>query len=269
MANKEFKPTSNVSRSEAYAMLMASVCMKPTTKNTDWQKNIWQAARTYGLTTRELADFAPNAPILTQELFALAAKTADWAEQTGGCNPRPAACLTEYNKTIKNAVIPIIVVPAPAVKQTPGTFVFLYDNATEEVYSYTLKVGEKISGIRTQFNTLVNKAVVAKDISIRDATDRVYTEIESISAGVTVTVHVTKPAPVAPAVAILPVIDLTLMAAFEPSIGTDTLTIFAYTLQIGGTAAGVREKYRKAFNVSDADMKKVSIHDASGAIFSE
>jgi S-layer homology domain len=113
-ANKEFRPQSNVSRAEAYAMLMSSVCLKQTAKDTDWQKNVWQSAKTYGLTTRDLAVFEPTKPILTQELFTLATRIADWAEKTGGCTPRANACLLDYVKTLKPAVITVSAVEKAA-----------------------------------------------------------------------------------------------------------------------------------------------------------
>lgn len=49
-------------------------------------------ARDYGFTSRTFATFDPDAPILRQELFVLMTRAADWAERTGGCEPKLAAC---------------------------------------------------------------------------------------------------------------------------------------------------------------------------------
>ena len=154
-ANKEFHPTSNVSRAEAYAMLMSSVCLKPTATNADWQKNIWQAAKTYGLTTRELSAFEPTKPVLTQELYVMASKVADWAEKTGGCTSRPQACLNYY--ALSHPAASIIEIPKtqPSTPDTsaqqPGTFAYLYSDDTYDIFSYIVKSGGIADGVRQAY----------------------------------------------------------------------------------------------------------------------
>lgn len=45
-ANIDFRPESDVSRSEAFAMIMSSVCLKPIGNDPNWQINTWLSART-------------------------------------------------------------------------------------------------------------------------------------------------------------------------------------------------------------------------------
>jgi len=102
-----FEPDRNVTRAEAYAMVMSSVCMLPKTEaitdtntgtstNTDtiktWQQRLFDRAKTDGLTSKTWSTFDPERPILRQELFLLASKVSDWAERTGGCDPKPEFC---------------------------------------------------------------------------------------------------------------------------------------------------------------------------------
>jgi len=96
-----FEPDRDVTRAEAYAMIMNSVCMtidtKDTTnttdtKNTDWRLSMYNRANQEGLTSKTWDTFEPNRSILRQELFLLASKASDWAERTGGCDPKPEYC---------------------------------------------------------------------------------------------------------------------------------------------------------------------------------
>ncbi|MEI6553783.1 MAG: S-layer homology domain-containing protein [bacterium] len=88
-----FEPDRDVTRSEAFAMIMNSVCMASTqTVQTDWEESLYHRAKEEGLTNKTWETFEPNRPILRQELFLLASKAADWAERTGGCDPKPAYC---------------------------------------------------------------------------------------------------------------------------------------------------------------------------------
>jgi hypothetical protein len=92
--NGQFARTMNrVTRSEAYAMIMASVCLRPRDIDPSlWQSALYDTAREQGLTVRDWSIFEPNRYITRYELFALSARAADWAEKTGGCNPKPAMC---------------------------------------------------------------------------------------------------------------------------------------------------------------------------------
>ena len=78
-----FYPDQDISRSEAYAMIMSATCMDTSGSSPDWQRNVYNVASAHGMTIREWSTFAPNAPILRQELFVLASRAADWAERTG------------------------------------------------------------------------------------------------------------------------------------------------------------------------------------------
>jgi hypothetical protein len=86
-----FEPDRDVTRAEAYAMIMNSVCMVLPAGN-DWQATLFDRASREGLTSRTWDTFEPNRSILRQELFLLASKAADWAERTGGCDPKPEYC---------------------------------------------------------------------------------------------------------------------------------------------------------------------------------
>ena len=88
MISKErtnFEPNRNVTRAEAYSLIMKSVCMNPenSTAKTAWQKSVFERASLEGLTSKTWTTFDPERPILRQELFKLATKVADWAERTG------------------------------------------------------------------------------------------------------------------------------------------------------------------------------------------
>jgi len=89
-----FEPDRDVTRAEAYAMIMNSVCMAldTDTAETDWRVSMYNRANQEGLTTRTWDTFEPNRSILRQELFLLASKASDWAERTGGCDPKPEYC---------------------------------------------------------------------------------------------------------------------------------------------------------------------------------
>jgi len=92
-ARTVFEPDKDVTRAEAYAMIMKSVCLKmPTSDASNWQQNLYAAVSSAWLTVRSWNTFEPNTPILRQELFTISARAADWAERTGGCTPKPASC---------------------------------------------------------------------------------------------------------------------------------------------------------------------------------
>jgi len=88
-----FEPDRDVTRAEAYAMIMQSVCMTPSKNSTHtWQQNIFTRAKKEGLTIKTWDTYEPERPILRQELFLIASRASDWAERTGGCDPKPEYC---------------------------------------------------------------------------------------------------------------------------------------------------------------------------------
>lgn len=91
-----FDANRSITRAEAYSMIMTSVCMyQPKNTSSDWQKSIYQTAYEKGLTIRSWSDFTPNRDILRQELIVISIRAADWAERTGGCNPKPTYCFLD------------------------------------------------------------------------------------------------------------------------------------------------------------------------------
>ncbi len=95
-----FSPDRDVTRAEAYAMIMKSVCLAPSNTKIDntadgWQKNVYESAYRNGLTVKSWKDFSPNRPIMRQELYTMSSRAADWAERTGGCNPKPTYCFLD------------------------------------------------------------------------------------------------------------------------------------------------------------------------------
>jgi hypothetical protein len=82
--NSLFRPNDNVTRAEAFAMMMKSVCMNPS-ENTSlpWEQNIYKTAKIHGITVRSWQNFLPRAPILRQDFFVISTKLDKWAETTG------------------------------------------------------------------------------------------------------------------------------------------------------------------------------------------
>ncbi len=88
-----YEPSRPVTRSEAFSMLMASVCMYPKAgSDIHWQKNIYDVAIQNGLTVTSWSQFAPNQNISVGELAVLTTRVANWAEKTGGCSVKPVEC---------------------------------------------------------------------------------------------------------------------------------------------------------------------------------
>lgn len=73
-----FHPTRSVTRVEAYAIFMKSICVAPETNENNWQKLIIKKAIELGFTTRTIDTFRPNRTISTPEMFALAQKIGEW-----------------------------------------------------------------------------------------------------------------------------------------------------------------------------------------------
>ncbi len=94
--NKQFRPLDTMTRSEAYSVLMKSICVHPETTYKNWQTEVAKAAKEYGFTTRSVATFEPNRQILRQELFVLAARLAEYAADNPGlCEPLPEELICE------------------------------------------------------------------------------------------------------------------------------------------------------------------------------
>lgn len=80
-----FEPDRDVTRAEAFAMIMKSVCMMPPddTLQNNWQDVVYAIAKTHDITVKNIEDFSPNTPILRQELITIAGRATEWAERTG------------------------------------------------------------------------------------------------------------------------------------------------------------------------------------------
>jgi hypothetical protein len=72
---------------------MKSVCMDiPNLEGRTWQQSLFEKAHNEWLTSKSWSTFEPNRAILRQEIFKIASRAADWAERTGGCDPKPEYC---------------------------------------------------------------------------------------------------------------------------------------------------------------------------------
>jgi len=88
--NKQFRPLDAISRSEAYSILLKSICIHPVTTSQNWQKEVAKTAKKYGFTARLESAFEPNRPILRQELFVLTARIAEYkAKNPESCEVLP------------------------------------------------------------------------------------------------------------------------------------------------------------------------------------
>ncbi len=142
-----------------------------------WEERIYATAKQYNLTTRSWSDFQPSSPVLRQELFVVTSKIDLWRDYTGGCTPRPVVKpLPPILQTVPVVIPPLSSAPAssstattntkktptntnsdtPRITPTqeiqkPGTFVLLYENETEKVYTYIIKSGGIPDGVRAQY----------------------------------------------------------------------------------------------------------------------
>lgn len=91
--DKKFNPNQKLPRYAAYAHLMRSVCMPvepakniqsfdPALKYDEWRQRVIRTAQKHQLTKKSDADFNPDRPIYRQELFIIASKLLDWAQET-------------------------------------------------------------------------------------------------------------------------------------------------------------------------------------------
>jgi len=99
------RPARVMTRAEAFAILMKSVCVDvegvdtmtyPEVMTLDWQKRvIWQAMR-HGFTLRDEYTFEENRPMLMQELYTVASRVTQWARVNGGCERIETRRCTTY-----------------------------------------------------------------------------------------------------------------------------------------------------------------------------
>lgn len=89
-----FEAERSITRAEAFSIIMKSVCALPNRENTspDWQKNVYTVAVANDITVRSWSNFSPDTPIIRSELITIASQAIDWAERTGGCDPKPDYC---------------------------------------------------------------------------------------------------------------------------------------------------------------------------------
>lgn len=201
-----FEPERAVSRAEAFAMVMKSVCLAVPASDAGnyatWQEGVYDYAYRNGLTTRSWSAFQPESSILRQEIFVLASRAADWAEKTGGCAPRPNSCpytgpvaAAQPAAVATSVTSETVAIPAETVApvQQPGTFAYLYETDTEKVYSYIIKSGGIPGGVRKQYMTTFGAtSALASKLTIRDVAGTDYAEDIFIIAGQTVFVGVPK-----------------------------------------------------------------------------
>jgi len=94
--NTKFRPLDTMTRAEAYSVLMKSICIHPDTDYRNWQTKVAQEARELGFTVRTVSTFEPNKLILRQELYALAARIAEYKEENPEtCDALPKELICE------------------------------------------------------------------------------------------------------------------------------------------------------------------------------
>jgi len=94
--NTKFRPKDTMTRAEAYSVLMKSICVHPDTDYRNWQTKVAQEARELGFTVRTVSTFEPNKLILRQELYALAARIAEYKNENGDeCDDLPDELICE------------------------------------------------------------------------------------------------------------------------------------------------------------------------------
>jgi subtilisin family serine protease len=82
-ANTLFRPSDTLSRAEAYAILMKSICIVPDGSSPDWQTNIARKAREHGFTVRDSETFEPERPLLVSEMYAIVSQMVKYREKEG------------------------------------------------------------------------------------------------------------------------------------------------------------------------------------------
>jgi len=162
--NTLFRPDDISTRAEAFAMLMKATCMNPDDSiYPTWEERVYATAKRFHLTTRNWKDFEPQSSVLRQELFVITTKLDLWRDYTGGCTPKTVIKpLPPILQTVPVIVPPLSSAPPPygdkntknisdTSSQKPGTFVLLYENDAEKVYTYIVKTGGIPDGVRAQY----------------------------------------------------------------------------------------------------------------------
>ena len=94
--NTKFRPLDTMTRAEAYSVLLKSICVHPDTTYLNWQTKVAQTAKELGFTVRSVSTFEPNKLILRQELYALAARIAQYKEENPDtCDALPEELICE------------------------------------------------------------------------------------------------------------------------------------------------------------------------------
>lgn len=193
-SEKIFQPDRIVTRAESFSLLMKSVCFpqKNLPENT-WQYNIFQAAKEKNITTKSWENFWPDQPVLRQEIFVIASRLADWADETGGCGNPQYVIKTVLNDTVIPSnvpkEIPVVNTQTQASNyvpinldvdtslQLPGTFALLAETENEKIMTYIVRSGWSPEGVRLQYvNIFWLSKSKAKKITIRDINGLEYSE---------------------------------------------------------------------------------------------
>ncbi len=124
--NTHFRPDDTSTRAESFAMLMKSVCMDPDQSiQKNWHQRVYEIAFNNGITSRSWQDFAPNAPILRQEIFLMTARLDRWKDTTGGCDrdikntttsPKKNTTIIAENNSLPSCFLPEKPTPEEAEK---------------------------------------------------------------------------------------------------------------------------------------------------------
>lgn len=194
--NTLFRPNDRVTRAEAFAILMKSVCMD-TSKSlySTWERRVYETAKINGLTVKSWEDFHPQSSILRQDLFAIVTKINIWKKETGGCGKSLVAEKTTTNITTINTEDTTIIDTSVTqiTPQSPGIFVFLRENDTEKIYTYTVKNRGMSNNIRLRYVNVfgISKINIAR-ISLRNISGEKFSEKWQFNKGDMVYVHFEK-----------------------------------------------------------------------------
>lgn len=85
-----------MTRAEAFKVILASVCRYPVATSNNWQTDVARAAIEIGFSTRTVATFEPNRPLLRQELYTIAARAAEvLSEDPTSCSALPETLICQ------------------------------------------------------------------------------------------------------------------------------------------------------------------------------
>jgi len=198
--NVLFRPDADVTRAEAFAMLMKWVCMDPSQSNySTWEQRVYDVAQKNGITVKSWTEFKPQEPILRQELFVIATRLDAWRNTTGGCSTHTITTTPKNSST--NSIPPTTssITPVSPVSDTvsgeqqPGTFAFLYETETEKVYSYVVKNWWIPDGVRLHYVKVFGGGKnMWRKITVGDADGNEFLEKQVFTPGEMVYVSVKK-----------------------------------------------------------------------------